>query len=58
MQADSLYDEFDDCCDLSYIVDEDIPREYYDNKTASYKAYLDTRSQLSVDAIKTDMISN
>ena len=38
MQADSLYDEFDDCCDLSYIVDEDIPREYYDNKTASYEA--------------------
>ena len=38
MQADSLYDEFDDCCDLSYIVDSDIPRGYYDNKTASYEA--------------------
>ena len=50
MQADSLYDEFDDCCDLSYIVDSDIPRGYYDNKTASSFLWgIETRSQPSID---------
>ena len=36
MQADSMFDEFDDCCDFSYIVDEDISRGYYDKNTAKF----------------------
>ena len=30
-----MFDEFDDCCDLAYIVDQEIPRGFYDNNTAS-----------------------
>ena len=34
LQADTMFDVYDDCCDLAYIVDQDIPRDY-DNNTAS-----------------------
>ena len=39
LQAESMFDEFDDCCDLSYIVDGDIPRGYYDNNTPSDESW-------------------